>query len=232
MFRPTLENIRAEYNGVALADLVRNSLIIASVSAALSTIIGAAAAYGITRSSARWASNLFWLVLSSRMAPLTVFTVPLFFMFAYTGMRGTYAAVILAHTVANLSLSLWFLWRAFGRIPRSLEIAAQIDGATPFRAALSTTWRLSLPAIATCYFLCFVLSWNEFTFASLVSAADTRPITASLPAFMAQGSSQWGAFAAVASLSAFPTLILAALIVRLFRANPANHQSLEGAAIG
>lgn len=209
IFRPTITNFRSNYNGVAIGDLLTNGAVIAVTSALIATAIGGLAGYALARVRSKLSTEAFWFILASRMTPVAVLSVPCFLLFSEIGLRGTHLAVIIVHTVANVSFPAWLLWRTFRRTPQALEFAAQIDGAGVLRAIIDTSVRAARAPIAISFFICFLFSWNEYALASILAPSSGRPIAAALPAFMAQGASQWGWFAAAATVATLPPLAIA-----------------------
>ena len=209
--RLTFDNFALVYNGQHLLSLLANSLVISSGTVILSLCIGAPAAYYFARHRSRWAMNLFLLVLSTRMAPPIALSLPMFVLFTEVGMRGTYQAVMIAHTIFNMAFVVWFLEGFISGIPTEIEMAAQADGRSRLGALVSVVLPLMKPALTVTAAFVFLFSWNEYMMASLLSSSTTRPITPALPGFIAQATSQWGAFCAVAFMSSLPALSMAVL---------------------
>lgn len=214
--RLTLENFSLVYNGQNLLSLMFNSLVISSGTVALSLLVGAPAAYYFARHRSMWSKNLFLLVLSTRMAPGIALSLPMFVLFTELGMRGTYQAVIIAHTIFNIAFVVWFLEGFFFGVPIEIEMAAQADGRSRLGALTSVVLPLLVPALTVAAAFVFLFSWNEYMLSSLLTSSTTRPITPALPGFIAQATSQWGAFCAVAFVSSIPALLLTVAGQRFF----------------
>jgi len=209
VFSPKLENFRWSYNGLNPADLAVNSLVVSGISALAVTILAVFAGDALRKARERMRRELFWLVLSTRMAPGAVLSVPLFTLLTWVDLRGTHAAVILAHCTLNLPLGIWLMWRGFARVPLRMEFAARVDGASPRVAWCTTTLPLVLPSVVATFLLSFVFSWNEYTLSSLLSSSSSRPLVTAFPTFVAQGISQWGWFSAIGAISIVPAFVLA-----------------------
>lgn len=208
-FSPTMENFRWNYNGLNPLDLVLDSLTISFGSALAVTILAVLAGDALRKAGERMRRELFWLVLSTRMAPGAVLSVPLFTLLTWVDLQGSHTAVILAHCTLNLPLGIWLMWRGFARVPQKMEFAARIDGASPRVAWCTTTLPLVIPSVVATFMLSFVFSWNEYTLSSLLSSPDSRPFVTALPTFVAQGLSQWGWFSALGVISIAPAFVLA-----------------------
>ena len=124
---PLLENFATSYNGQGIVPLVLNTLIISISSVAVGLVIGVPAAYLFARHHTRLTKNLFLTVLSTRIAPPIALSLPFFIIFTQLGLRGTYFAVIVTHTIFNLAFVVWLLEGFFADVPVEIEMAAQID---------------------------------------------------------------------------------------------------------
>jgi multiple sugar transport system permease protein len=207
----TLENFSLSYNGQSILALSANSLIIGLGTVVVSLIAGTPAAYFFARIRTRWTRQLFLLVLSTRMAPPIAICLPLFTLFAVLGLRGTYLAIILTESVFNVAFVVWFLEGCFASTPQEIEMAAQIDGCSRVGALLRVVLPLNLPALGAAAAFVFLFSWNEYLMASLLTDSLTRPLTPALPGFIAQATSQWGSFCAVALIASLPPLAMAVM---------------------
>ena len=222
----SLENFSWVYNGQNLIDLIANSAIVSGGTVCLSFLIGVPAAYYFARQKSGVARNLFLLVLATRMAPPIALSLPMFVLFTEIGLRGTYMAPIAAHTIFSIAFVVWFLEGFVSDIPKEVEMAAQVDGRSRLGALLGVVLpALRMPLVATAAFVA-LFSWNEYMMASLLTSSTTRPLTPALPGFIAQATSQWGSFCAVALVSTLPALAVAAFcrrfLARAFSAGMVN----------
>ncbi|HEY0313194.1 MAG TPA: carbohydrate ABC transporter permease [Allosphingosinicella sp.] len=210
----TFQNFAWEYNGQSILQLLINGLIISGGTVVLSLIIGAPSAYFFARFVTPWSRTLFLLVLSTRMAPPIALSLPMFALFTFLDIRGSYLSVILAQTAFNVSFVVWFLQSAVAESPREIELAAQIDGRSWLGALLDIVIPAHAPALQAASAFVFLFSWNEYLLSSLLSSSLTRPITPALPGFIAQATSQWGNFCAVALIASLPPICLVFMVRR------------------
>ncbi|MEI9850090.1 MAG: carbohydrate ABC transporter permease [Sphingomonas sp.] len=208
-FAPTLQNFAWDYNGQSLVELLVSSTIVSGGTVLLSLAVGAPAAYFFARFPSRWSRSLFLVVLSTRMAPPIALSLPLFVLLTFVGLRGSYLSLILAQTAFNVSFVVWFLQSAIEESPREIEVAAQIDGRSWLGALADIVVPANAPALLAASAFVFLFSWNEYLLSSLLSNSLTRPITPALPGFIAQATSQWGNFCAVALIASLPPILLA-----------------------
>ena len=211
IFSPTVENYSELLHITPFFSYAVNSLIVTIGSAGLGLIFGIPAAFAVSWTRISWPAIL---TLAARMAPGTLFLLPWYVMFRQVGLIGSYTALILSHAVITLPIVIWVLLPSFDNIPRSVLEAAQVDGCSVTRIL----WRIALPlvgsGIAVAAILAFVFSWNYFLFALVLSNGDTKTLIAAAFNFVGEGSTQWGALMAAATLIALPPLILATLVQR------------------
>jgi len=211
LFVPTLENYAQLTRTTPFLSYAINSLIVTIGSTALGLLFGIPAAFAVSWTRISWPAIL---TLAARMAPGTLFLLPWYVMFRQVGMIGSHTALILSHAVITLPIVIWVLLPSFDGIPRSVFEAAQVDGCSVTRIL----WRIALPLVASgvavASILAFVFSWNYFLFALVLSNGDSKTLIAAAFNFIGEGSTQWGALMAAATLIALPPLILAALVQR------------------
>lgn len=211
IFSPTMENYRELMQTTPFFSYAVNSLIVTIGSTGLGLLFGIPAAFAVSWTRISWPAIL---TLAARMAPGTLFLVPWYVMFRQVDLIGSYTALILSHAVITLPIVIWVLLPSFDNIPRSVFEAAQVDGCSVTRIL----WRIALPlvgsGIAVAAILAFVFSWNYFLFALVLSNGDTKTLIAAAFNFVGEGSTEWGALMAAATLIALPPLVLAMLVQR------------------
>src|SRR3989454_8579934 len=173
----TVENfltfVRAGNFGVHLW----NSFYVASWTALLATALSSMAAYSLTRFEYRGKNVVGYFVLLTYMFPPMLLAIPLFLVFAKLELNDTYAGLILADTAFSLPFCLLLLRDFFATIPRQLEHAARIDGASALRTAFAVTLPLSLPGIGAALMFAFVLSWSDYLLALVfISRAELKTL--------------------------------------------------------
>jgi multiple sugar transport system permease protein len=213
-FDPTLEN----YSGVFLEKkylpLVWNSAIVALGSTILSLAVGVPAAYVFARSRFRGKEDLFFFFLTTRMAPAISILVPMYLLFNKLGLLDTRLVVVLAHSTFNLSLVVWMMRGFFAEIPPQVDEAAQLDGHTRAGAFARVLLPLAAPGIAATAVLCFILSWNEFLYASTLASFEGRTLTVGIPGLVTPHGTLWGQVAAVAIVATLPIIVFTAVVQR------------------
>lgn len=213
---PTLENFRALGDAVELVDGFVLSIVVALVTVVATLLLAAPAAWLAARDRVA-DRRLEILVLLARVFPAIAVAVPLAVVLVRVGLYNRPAApgLWLAHTLLALPIAFLTLRAGFRGVPRELEEAARLDGATPRAAFVRVTLPLVLPQLATAALLVFLASWDELTYALLLQVTNRTlpPLLYYLSAFGFPGASS-----AVALVMLLPALALLAVIGRAFRA--------------
>jgi multiple sugar transport system permease protein len=149
-------------------------------------------------------------ILALAFFPAVAVIAPLFIEFKAVGLLNTYWAVIITDTVFALPLAVWILTAFFRQLPRDLEDAAKVDGATTLQAFRRVILPLAAPGVATAAIITFIVAWNEFLFANtFLFDADHWPATVVIPNFATTHTVDYGAQAAAALLVTVPLAVLA-----------------------
>ena len=186
-----------------------NSLIVSFASTALNVFILAMAGYVFAKKKFRFKNLIFGILSLSMVIPSTALMSPVYTVITKLHLYDTKMALILVYTALNMPISLMILRSAFAAIPTELEEAAYIDGAGFFR----TFWQVMMPCakggLASAAVLAFLGSWNEFTFALLLtSSTRTRTLPLSLSYFTSQFSFNYTAMFAAITIAVLPSIIV------------------------
>ncbi len=193
-----------------------NSLKVAIVTALITTMIGLPAAYVLARRKGLITRlGLGWILLS-QMFPLILIIIPLFLLLRDLKLTNTHVGLVLVYVVWALPFILWMLQSYVRAIPRDLEEAATVDGATRFQILTGIIAPLLLPGIVVTTLFAFIFAWNEFFFALVILES---PDLTTLPLRLAQyvgieGVVRFGPLAAAALVATAPSLILFSIIQR------------------
>ena len=186
-----------------------NSLIVSFASTALNVFILAMAGYVFAKKKFRFKNLIFGILSLSMVIPSTALMSPVYTVITKLHLYDTKMALILVYTALNMPISLMILRSAFAAIPTELEEAGYIDGAGFFR----TFWQVMMPCakggLASAAVLAFLGSWNEFTFALLLtSSTSTRTLPLSLSYFTSQFSFNYTAMFAAITIAVLPSIIV------------------------
>lgn len=196
--------------GTNFGRLFLNSALLAITSTLLSLIISSIAAYGFARWAFKWRHVLLLFILIPRLVPRVSLVVPLYRILLDWNLINTYTGLILTYTATAVPLCTWLLTGFFGAIPKDIDEAAEIDGAT----VLQRYWRVSLPLVMpgliTAGVLAFQQSWNEFPFAmAFTSSSDMRTLPFQLFLLRdSQGLQDWPLVNAFTVLTIIPVVLI------------------------
>jgi trehalose/maltose transport system permease protein len=210
---PTLDNYQSIFKNDDFIKALRNSAIISFSTTLLSLVVGSFAAYALARLRFPRKFLLLAVILSISTFPPIAIAAPVFKLWTDVGLYNTYLGLILPSLTFTLPLTIYILTSFFREIPRELEEAALVDGATYFQSFRKVILPLAAPGLVTAGLLAFIFVWNEFLFAiTLTSTPDRRPVPAALAFFT--GSSQFEIpLGTISAASVIVTLPLIALVM-------------------
>ncbi len=192
-----------------------NSTIIAGTTTLICLFFGSIAAYALARLRFRFKSLVMTLILAISFFPHVAIIAPLFLQFRQIGLINTYWAMIIPDTVFALPLTIWILHAFFKELPKDLEDAAKVDGATTIQAFRMVILPLAAPGFFTAAILTFIYAWNEFLIANTFAFdEDTQPVTVVIPNFATIYTVDYGAQAAAAVVVTVPLVILVLVFQR------------------
>ncbi|HEX4830552.1 MAG TPA: carbohydrate ABC transporter permease [Trebonia sp.] len=144
---------------------LRNSLIVALATTAVTVVVASLAGYALARLEVRGTSAILAFILLAGFFPVLAMIGPLFLLLRSIGALDTIWPLIIVYLVYTLPISTWLLKNFFEQIPRDLEDAAQIDGATRLQTLRKVIIPVAVPGVFTAGILSFILAWNDFAFA-------------------------------------------------------------------
>jgi multiple sugar transport system permease protein len=181
---PTLRNYESIFRNDDFTNGLRNSAIVALTTTVLSLIFGSFAAYALARLKVRGKFWILAIVLSVSTFPAIAIAAPLFKLWTDIGLYDSLIGLIIPYLTFALPLTVYTLTSFFREIPKDLEEAALVDGATRFQAFYKVVIPLAAPGMATAAILTFIAAWNEFLFAiTLTSSQKARTVPASIAFF-------------------------------------------------
>ena len=211
---PSLENYSSILQNDDFTRALLNSTIVSLVTTFLGLMVGAFCAYALARLKMRFKFILLGVVLSISTFPQIAIAAPLFRLWSDIGLYNTLVGLVIPYLTFALPLSIYILVSFFREIPRDLEEAALVDGATNFEAFRKVIVPLAAPGLATTAILAFIAAWNEFLLATtLTSSREARTVPVAISQFT--GSSQFevplGTQSAASVLISVPLILLVLL---------------------
>jgi ABC-type glycerol-3-phosphate transport system permease component len=178
--------------GLSFGRSLVNSMIVALSTTAVTTVLAVLAGYALSRTRMRGKGPVLGFVLLASFFPPLAMIGPLFLAYRRVGLLNSYPALIITYLIYTLPLATWFLANFFSQLPRQLEEAALVDGASRLRALWRVILPVAVPGIFTVAILSFILAWNDFAFA--VSFMETPDKYTAPLAIVGLGQSQYQVF--------------------------------------
>lgn len=192
-----------------------NSLSVSLVATALSLGLGTLAAYGLSRYSFRGKAAASMLVVSTRLLPPVLLVMGLFTAFQRIRLYDSLTAVVLADTLYTLPFAVWMLRNYFDSIPRSLDEAALVDGASVSTVVTRVMFPLARPGVVATAVYCFLLAWNDLLYALTFILSEQKKL---VTVVIAEQSGEWWTnypeMMAMATLFTVPLLLAFVLVQR------------------
>jgi multiple sugar transport system permease protein len=198
---------------VPLARYFLNSIIIAGVATVISVAIAVLAAYGVSRYRFAGRRVFSLVILSTQMFPGILFLLPLFIIFINiqqaigVQLYGSYLGLIITYLTFSLPVAIWMLIGYFDTLPKGLEEAAKIDGASALGTLVRIIIPLSMPGIIAVAIFSFMTAWNELLFASILTTSATRTLAVGLQGYATQSNVYWNQLMAASIVVSIPIVI-------------------------
>jgi trehalose/maltose transport system permease protein len=208
---PTLKNYQSIFQNGDFTRALLNSAVVSVATTTLALVVGSFCAYALARLRFRGKFAILALVLSITTFPAIAIAAPLFRLWSDIGIYNTWIGLIIPNLTFALPLTIYILVSFFKEIPKDLEEAALVDGATYFQAFRKVVVPLAAPGLATAGILTFIGVWNEFLFAiTLTSSSSARTVPAAIAFFT--GSTQFelplGTISAASVVISVPLIFL------------------------
>lgn len=210
-FKPILDNYKSLFVDYGFARFFFNSLIVAIGATAISIPIALFAAYAFNRFNTG-GRKLQFGILGLQMLPPIVLSLPIFVLMKTFNMLNTRIALIVSYLSFNLPFLIWMLMGFLDGIPLELEEAAMIDGASRLQAVIRIVFPLTTPGVMASGVLSFILCWNEFLFALMLTAEKTSTVPIALAAMQTERGVMLGTLAAAMCFAIIPMLALSIAI--------------------
>jgi multiple sugar transport system permease protein len=211
-FTPHLDNyVKVLFERDVLHSL-GNSLIVAVSTTVLAVGLGTPAAYALARFEFKGKEDLwFWFITNRMLSPIVV-ALPIFLMARTMGLIDTHLVLILVYLTFNLPIVVWICTDQFRGVPKDLDEAARLSGASRFTIFWRIALPLAMPGVAVSAIFSFIFSWNELLYALVLTrnTARTAPVTAT--SFMSGYDLPWGEIMATGTLIVFPVIIFALMV--------------------
>lgn len=213
----SLDNYRNLQQAAQYFTYLTNSALVSVFSTVISISLALLAAYSVYRTRYPGRRTLYLALIITYVFPGVVLLIPLYQIMGKLGLINNLLSLIIVNVTFTAPFSVWLMRGFFGSIPRGIEEAAAIDGASRMRILFSIVLPLTAPGIAAAAIFSFVWSWTEYMFASAFIVDDAnKTLPVGLGAFIAQYNIDWGILTAAAVATALPVIVIFAFIGRYF----------------
>jgi len=195
-----------------------NSCVVAVASTILATFLGSLGAYSLSRVRIPFHLGIiiaYW-VLMARMYPAICTAIPYFIIIRNLHLIDTRWALIITYTSFNLPLVIWLMIGFYGELPIEIEESAKIDGCGFFKLFWKVVAPLSIPSIVVSAIFSFILAWNEFLFAVILTRLRAQTIPVKISTFIGERALDWGQMSGMGIIIVIPVLLAALLLQKHF----------------
>ncbi len=211
----TLDSYRAVLLHTAFPVYFRNSVTVSLATAALVTMVAASTGYSFSRFRFRGRGTVMFLLLLTQMFPLVMLIPPIYRIMTPLHLTDNLLGLIIVYTAFNAPFASFLMQSFFDDIPRDLEEAAMIDGATRTMALRQVILPLTLPGLAATLGFVFTAAWSELLFGLMLINSDSQKTFAvGLLTFVSKFSVDWGQMMAASVLALVPAVAFFAFIQR------------------
>ncbi|ETX03120.1 MAG: ABC transporter permease [Candidatus Entotheonella factor] len=216
-FWPTLENFRIVFDEpYRLGHKLFNSVIVATVTVILAIPIATCAAYAFSRFHLMGQTVLLVMILATQFVPAVVIVLPFFVLFRDLGLLDTRLGLILVNLSLVMPFAIWMIKGFIDGIPLDTEEAALVDGSTRMQVIRNIVLPLAAPGLITAGIFCFIIAWNEFLFALIITTKEAVTLPVGLALFKGEEGDLWNLLSAAGIIIMVPMFVLALIIQKHF----------------
>lgn len=216
-FEPTFENFATVFaSPYHLGDKLLNSTIVAFFSVIFAIPIATMAAYSFSRFRLRGETTMLVIILATQFVPAVVIILPFFVMFRNIGLLDSRIGLIIVNLAVVMPFAIWMIKGFIDGIPLETEEAAMVDGSSRLQVIRNIVLPMAAPGLLTAGIFCFVISWNEFLFALILTNKDAVTLPIGLALFQGEEGDLWNLLSAAGIIIMLPMFILALIIRKYF----------------
>lgn len=193
-----------------------NSMIISAGTTILSLVLGVPAGYAIARSGSRVLNMSAYFFLLLLMVPPVAMLIPFYLIMRDLRLLGSYAGLIILDTVFDAAFVVWMMRSYFADVPKEIEEASLVDGASRFAAFWRVALPLSIPGVVASALYVIIFSWNDFLFALMLTSPATKTIPLGILASFSAVEISWGRMAVMCIFAIVPALVISLFLNRYF----------------
>ncbi len=216
-FTPTLENFQTVFQSpYDLHEKLFNSTVVAFFTVLIAIPLATMAAYSFSRFRLYAERILFVMILTTQFLPAVVIVLPFFIMFRDIGILDTRIGLVIVNLSIVMPFAVWMIKGFIDGIPIDTEEAALVDGSTRIQVITNIVLPMAAPGIVTAGIFCFIIAWNDFLFALILTTTDAVTLPVGLALFKAEEGDLWNLLAAAGIIIMVPMFVLALIIQKHF----------------
>ncbi|MEL6677771.1 MAG: carbohydrate ABC transporter permease [Pseudomonadota bacterium] len=216
-FTPTLENFSVVFDDpYRLGEKLFNSTIVALATVVIAIPIATLAAYSFSRFSMTGETTMLVIILATQFLPAVVIILPFFIMFRDIGLLDTRVGLILVNLAIVMPFAIWMIKGFIDGIPMDTEEAAMVDGSSRLQVIRNIVLPMAAPGLLTSGIFCFIIAWNEFLFALILTNKDAVTLPIGLALFKGEEGDLWNLLSAAGIIIMAPMFVLALMIRKYF----------------
>ncbi|MEL6102396.1 MAG: carbohydrate ABC transporter permease [Pseudomonadota bacterium] len=216
-FRPTLSNFGVVFDApYFLGAKLWNSTIVAFITVIFAIPIATMAAYSFSRFRLTGETAMLVTVLATQFVPAVVIILPFFVMFRDIGLLDTRLGLILVNLAIVMPFAIWMIKGFIDGIPLDTEEAAMVDGSSRMQVIRNIVLPMAAPGLLTAGIFCFIIAWNEFLFALILTNKDAVTLPIGLALFKGEEGDLWNLLSAAGIIIMLPMFVLALIIRKYF----------------
>ena len=207
----TMDHYAAVFKDARFVAALVNSVVVAGSTVLIALALGSLCAYALGRLPFRFKGAVLYLILTMTMFPTISVLSGLFVMLKTLDLFNTRQGLILTYLIFTMPFTIWVMTQYFRSLPKELEEAAYVDGASPLKVFWDILLPLTMPGLVSTGLLAFIAAWNEFLFALTFTVTDTMktvPVVISQFAGSTSFEQPWGSIMAGSMVVTIPLVLL------------------------
>jgi len=218
----TIQPFIEMWSTVPLAEYFLNSVIVSTSATVLSVVVAIFASFAVSRYRFRGRSAFTTTVLATQMFPGILFLLPLYLIFVNIDhtfgvqLDGTRTGLIITYLTFSLPFAIWMLAGYLDNIPRELDEAARMDGASAIGTLFRVILPVAKPGVAAVAVYCFMTSWGEVLFASVLTTQSSRTLAIGLGEYATENNVYWNQIMAASLIVSVPVVVGFLILQRTF----------------
>lgn len=215
IFTPSFHNYAIVLFEKGFIGFITNSIITCLSATGIALLLGVPLAYALARSKLRINNLIFIGVFVAYILPPIVLSIPLYVIFANLGMLDKFPTIIVTHITFILAFTVWMMRGFFEEVPLEIEESAVLDGCTNTQTFLVITLPMVKSGLVSTMIFSFILSWNDFMYALVLTGSRTRLVSVAVAQFLTPHGMFWGQMCAAGIIAILPILIFTLFARRL-----------------